>query len=215
MDSIAIAGASPKGDCRPPLSTPFLALWSPCGPTSSAPSPSNRVDGDIKPHADPEVYTGVGIPGPCPARADIWTIQRAGRQTSSLFVCLRHSASRRSGPLPLWPYLARAPPRPHRALVLFPDGLVDTGKSPPTPDSRLLGNDGQVKRVSGIRHIQVETVLGPVEIQTEKTVLEPEKGSSVMPLGPVARPAACCTPGICRWACRPELSQSFVWTGSQ
>ena len=68
MDSIAIAGASPKGDCRPPLSTPFLALWSPCGPTSSAPSPSNRVDGDIKPHADPEVYTGVGIPGPCPAR---------------------------------------------------------------------------------------------------------------------------------------------------
>ena len=172
MDSIAIAGASPKGDCRPPLSTPFLALWSPCGPTSSAPSPSNRVDGDIKPHADPEVYTGVGIPGPCPARADIWTIQRAGRQTSSLFVCLRHSASRRSGPLPLWPYLARAPPRPHRAL-------------------------------------------GPVDIQTEKTVLEPEKGSSVMPLGPVARPAACCTPGICRWACRPELSQSFVWTGSQ
>ena len=44
-------------------------------------------------------------------------------------------------------------------LVLFPDGLVDTGKSPSTPDSRLLGNDGQVKRVSGIRHIQVETVL--------------------------------------------------------
>ena len=46
------------------------------------------------------------------------------------------------------------------SLVLFPDGLVDTGKSPPTPDSRLLWNDGQVKRVSGIRHIQVETVLG-------------------------------------------------------
>ncbi len=45
------------------------------------------------------------------------------------------------------------------SLVPFPDGLVDTGKSPPTPDSRLRGNDGQVKRVSGIRHIQVETVL--------------------------------------------------------
>ena len=45
------------------------------------------------------------------------------------------------------------------ALVPFPDGLVDTGKSPPTRDSRLRGNDGQVKRVSGIRHIQVETVL--------------------------------------------------------
>ena len=44
-------------------------------------------------------------------------------------------------------------------LVPFPDGLVDTGKSPPTPDSRASGNDGQVKRVSGIRHIQVETVL--------------------------------------------------------
>ena len=44
-------------------------------------------------------------------------------------------------------------------LVPFPDGLVDTGKSPPTPDSRLRGNDGQVKRVSDIRHIQVETVL--------------------------------------------------------
>ena len=44
-------------------------------------------------------------------------------------------------------------------LVLFPDGLVDTGKSPPTPDSRLRGNNGQVKRVSGIRHIQVEAVL--------------------------------------------------------
>ena len=26
-------------------------------------------------------------------------------------------------------------------------------------DSSLRGNDGQVKRVSGIRHIQVETVL--------------------------------------------------------
>ena len=48
----------------------------------------------------------------------------------------------------------------HQALVPFPDGLVDTGKSPPTPDSRASGNDGQVKRVSGIRHIQVETVLG-------------------------------------------------------
>ena len=45
------------------------------------------------------------------------------------------------------------------ALVPFPDGLVDTGKSPPTPDSRASGNDGHVKRVSGIRHIQVETVL--------------------------------------------------------
>ena len=45
------------------------------------------------------------------------------------------------------------------SLVPFPDGLVDTGKSPPTPDSRLRGNDGQVKRVSDIRHIQVETVL--------------------------------------------------------
>ena len=44
-------------------------------------------------------------------------------------------------------------------LVPFPDGLVDTGKSLPTLDSRLRGNDGQVKRVSGIRHIQVETVL--------------------------------------------------------
>ena len=44
-------------------------------------------------------------------------------------------------------------------LVPFPDGLVDTGKSSPTPDSRASGNDGQVKRVSGIRHIQVETVL--------------------------------------------------------
>ena len=44
-------------------------------------------------------------------------------------------------------------------LVPFPDGLVDTGKSLPTPDSRASGNDGQVKRVSGIRHIQVETVL--------------------------------------------------------
>ena len=51
-------------------------------------------------------------------------------------------------------------------LVLFPDGLVDTGKSPSTPDSRLLGNDGQVKRVSGIRHIQVETVL---VVQNAKT----------------------------------------------
>ena len=44
-------------------------------------------------------------------------------------------------------------------LVLFPDGLVDIGKSTPTPGPRLLGNDGQVKRVSGIRHIQVEAVL--------------------------------------------------------
>ena len=44
-------------------------------------------------------------------------------------------------------------------LVPFPDGLVDTGKSPPTPDSRASGNDGQVKRVFGIRHIQMETVL--------------------------------------------------------
>ena len=33
-------------------------------------------------------------------------------------------------------------------------------------DSSLRGNDGQVKRVSGIRHIQVETVLvvlSPIE----------------------------------------------------
>ena len=45
-------------------------------------------------------------------------------------------------------------------LVPFPDGLVDTRKSPPTMDSSLRGNDGQAKRVSGIRHIQVEVVLG-------------------------------------------------------
>ena len=45
------------------------------------------------------------------------------------------------------------------SLVPFPDGLVDTGKSPPTMDSSLRGNDGQAKRVSGIRHIQVEVVL--------------------------------------------------------
>ena len=45
-------------------------------------------------------------------------------------------------------------------LVPFPDSLADTGKSLPTVDSSLRGNDGQVKRVSGIRHIQVETVLG-------------------------------------------------------
>ncbi len=44
-------------------------------------------------------------------------------------------------------------------LVPVPDSLVDTGKSLPTVDSSLRGNDGQVKRVSGIRHIQVETVL--------------------------------------------------------
>ena len=44
-------------------------------------------------------------------------------------------------------------------LVPFPVGFVDTGKSPPTLDSRASGNDGQVKRVSGIRHIQMETVL--------------------------------------------------------
>ena len=122
MDSIAIMGASPKSDYGPPLATPFLALWS---PSSSATSPSKRVehvsapfnclDGDIQSHADPEVYTVVGIPGPGPASADIWTIHRAGRMVSSLFVCLRQSASRRSGPRPLWPYPARAPPRPHRA----------------------------------------------------------------------------------------------------
>ena len=47
------------------------------------------------------------------------------------------------------------------ALVPVPDSLVDTGKSLPTVDSSLRGNDGQVKRVSGIRHIQVETVLVP------------------------------------------------------
>ena len=72
-----------------------------------------------------------------------------------------------------WPITCRMPPRQLRLhtlrlsalpffrslLVLFPDGLVDTGKSPPTPDSRLRGNGGQVKRVSGIRHIQVEAVL--------------------------------------------------------
>ena len=58
-------------------------------------------------------------------------------------------------------------------LVPFPDGLVDTGKSPPTPDSCFRGNDGQVKRVSGIRHIQVETVLGLFEM-TEPTT-EPSK----------------------------------------
>ena len=46
-------------------------------------------------------------------------------------------------------------------LVPFPDGLVDTRKSPPTMDSSLRGNDGQAKRVSGIRHIQVEVVLVP------------------------------------------------------
>ncbi len=44
-------------------------------------------------------------------------------------------------------------------LVPVPDSLVDTGKSLPTVDSSLRGNDVQVKRVSGIRHIQVETVL--------------------------------------------------------
>ena len=49
-------------------------------------------------------------------------------------------------------------------LVPFPDGLVDTGKSPPNSDSRLRGNDGQVKRVSGIRHIQVETALVSAEV---------------------------------------------------
>ena len=47
-------------------------------------------------------------------------------------------------------------------LVPVPDSLVDTGKSLPTVDSSLRGNDGQVKRVSGIRHIQVEKVLGPI-----------------------------------------------------
>ena len=45
------------------------------------------------------------------------------------------------------------------SLVPFPDGLVDTGKVTSNPDSRASGNDGQVKRVSGIRHIQMETVL--------------------------------------------------------
>ena len=55
-------------------------------------------------------------------------------------------------------------------LVPFPDGFVDTGKSPPTPDSRLRGNDGQVKRVSGIRHIQVETVLGSVDISLLRVI---------------------------------------------
>ena len=49
-------------------------------------------------------------------------------------------------------------------LVLVPDGFVDTGKSPPNPDSRASGNDGQVKRVSDIRHIQMETVLASVFI---------------------------------------------------
>ena len=47
-----------------------------------------------------------------------------------------------------------------KTLVPFPVGFVDTGKSPPTLDSRASGNDGQVKPVSGIRHIQMETVLG-------------------------------------------------------
>ena len=44
MDAIAIAGDSPEGDCRPPLATPFLALWSPCVSSSSATSPSKFVE---------------------------------------------------------------------------------------------------------------------------------------------------------------------------
>ena len=44
-------------------------------------------------------------------------------------------------------------------LVPVPGRFVDTGKSLPTVDSSLCGNDGQVKRVCSIRHIQVETVL--------------------------------------------------------
>ena len=74
-------------------------------------------------------------------------------------------------------------------LVPVPDGFVDTGKSPPTPDSRASGNDGQVKRVSDIRHIQMETVLetgrGLVQAaHPEETplVVDPFAGGGSIPL---------------------------------
>ena len=58
--------------------------------------------------------------------------------------------------------------RAAHGLVPFPVGFVDTGKSPPTLDSRASGNDGQVKRVSGIRHIQMETVLVVRNLRNEE-----------------------------------------------
>ena len=74
------------------------------------------------------------------------------------------------------------------SLVPVPDSLVDTGKSLPTVDSTLLGNDGQVKRVSSIRHIQVETVLnqyqGGMCISGSLTMTERTPRHLISPLGP-------------------------------
>ena len=124
-------------------------------------------------------------------------------------------------------------------LVPFPDGFVDTGKSPPTLDSRASGNDRQVKRISGIRYIQMETVLnqsqggmchlrGSAELRRESACLLgfliPKWPS---PLPGLIRfhcrrvpiiPKTCSTTRGAAWvakpACRARQSRLLMWSDS-
>ena len=129
-------------------------------PTPEVRRTAKRLEFHHKPKHGTWLNPVLSLPKGWPrASSAYWLAPVSRGATPTRTPCTKTSAPmKRSATLPGRQSTGASPPRTPE-LVPFPDGLVDTGKSPPTPDSRLRGSDGWVKRVSGMRHIQVETVL--------------------------------------------------------